>query len=99
MAIIWVKSIMEENIMKKLIYTLMVSLMAVVMLAACTSGGNVDDDDGKVSDTSSVASDDNQSGNTSSGGMMSDLVSDVESGLGIDGANSGNSGTTSNASK
>ncbi len=84
--------------MKKLLYTLTVSLMVVVMLtaAACTSGGNVDDNDGKVSDTSSAMSNDD---NTSSDGMLNDVVSDVESDLGIDGASSTHSGSDANSSK
>ena len=63
---------------------------AMLVAGACTKGGNVDDNDGAVSDTSLTES--------ASGGALSELMSDVESTLGLD-ESSADSGTATASSR
>ena len=79
------------NRMKQWLSWLTVGLTAAMLLAAaaCTSGGNVDDNNSSVSKHSSMG--------TSSTGVVSHMIQDVESDLGINGS-SGSAGSSSAAS-
>ena len=86
------------NRMKQWLSWLTVGLTAAMLLAAaaCTSGGNVDDNSSNVSRASSMglSSVGHSSMATSSGGVVSDMIQDIESDLGI-GASSGSMATGS----
>lgn len=85
--------------MKKLLYALTVSLMALVMsaAAACTNGGNINDDNSSSMPAGSKISGTSSDG--SSHGTMSNVVSDVESDLGVSHPSSVTSGSSAAGSQ